>query len=262
MPPAGHEARRITKPCHGHVRHERPMSVRGCLQQDRPQRLSVGDVDLLRRRHDRHAADHSNDDRRSPVYVISWQPRPRPRACSPMASQIGSRGLDDTQMRLALTPTVQLRATLVQATCAGSHASWRRFGGLVFRLCSPPGQAGHRQVDTETPAAGSSASRVRRDGDGLGGGVDDDDLPGMDAADGGLLPGYRGHAGVTRGELHLDCSHSLATRPCLQVFRYCRTRQLRTGSLARVVTGGAGTMTPSPIVTRRPERLAWPARPC
>jgi len=42
----------------GHVDHEGPVPVCGCLQQGRPQLRGVGDVDLLRCRHDRHAADH------------------------------------------------------------------------------------------------------------------------------------------------------------------------------------------------------------
>ena len=48
----------ITKLGPGHVHHEGPRPVRGCLQQGRPQLRGVGDVDLLRCRHDRDAADY------------------------------------------------------------------------------------------------------------------------------------------------------------------------------------------------------------
>jgi len=53
----GMEPGRIAEPGQGHVGHERPGPVRGGRLQGRAQFRGVGDVDLLRRRHDRHAAN-------------------------------------------------------------------------------------------------------------------------------------------------------------------------------------------------------------
>jgi hypothetical protein len=50
----------ITKPGTGHVDDERRGPARGCFRQSHPEPVSVGDVELLRHRHDRHALDHVN----------------------------------------------------------------------------------------------------------------------------------------------------------------------------------------------------------
>jgi hypothetical protein len=50
----------ITKPGPGHVDHERRRPARGCFHQSHPEPVSVGGVDLLRHRHDRHAPEHVN----------------------------------------------------------------------------------------------------------------------------------------------------------------------------------------------------------
>jgi hypothetical protein len=46
------------------------------------------------------------------------------------------------------------------------------------------------------PADGRGVLAVQVDGDDLGGDVDGDDAPGVDAAQGDLLPGDHDHAGV------------------------------------------------------------------
>src|SRR5215470_2199481 len=51
---------RIAKPGPGHIDHERAVPMRGFFEQSRPQRLGVGDVDLLGCGHHRHAPDHGN----------------------------------------------------------------------------------------------------------------------------------------------------------------------------------------------------------
>jgi hypothetical protein len=64
----------VTEPGPGHVDHERRESVRGRFQQGRLQPGSVGDVDLLRRRHDTHAPDHVNLKHRS--HLLRTEHRP------------------------------------------------------------------------------------------------------------------------------------------------------------------------------------------
>ena len=62
---------RVAEPGRGHVQRERPVPVRACLEQGQPQRRGVGDVDLLRCRHDRHAADQRKGKLPSRICVTS-----------------------------------------------------------------------------------------------------------------------------------------------------------------------------------------------